>query len=353
MNYLPELRASLVAAAARTAFTDDHPATQTSGRRRAPVVIAGAAALVLAALVAALIFTTGADQRSVPLRPVHGVLIAYYGPEGEPEPSAANTHRTAASLAESMLLRLRMPSGSKRVASDPSVGSGLAHATDQISAVNLVDAHAFWEVPGSPDAVIAWFKRRLPSDVLATVASMGGGGNTSSIKGLAVQFPGVPGSVVWRELSIGVTNSTGGDAAIRVDGEAVWQTPRPTNTLLPRQISRVRVVSIPPLGSHHTSRATVVTSASAIRRLSTAIDALPLVQAGVGGCGNDSGAGLQLVFVSESGRTLARARIDRACGIAALRLGDRTTLLTASLPNETTSAFEGTLYQFARPRHTS
>jgi len=88
--------------------------------------------------------------------------------------SATADRARARSEARRLLGAVRLPAGAVRVPGEPAGDHrALARPGYDVATPNLVDAHAFWTVPGSSAAVLVYVAARLPAGARPTFTEAG------------------------------------------------------------------------------------------------------------------------------------------------------------------------------------
>lgn len=240
--------------------------------------------------------------------------------------TAGSNKRAAQQAAPGLLAALMLPLGASAVASDPSRLHLLGRAPSAPVTPNLVDAHGFWHVPGTPGSVLRWIEDHPPAGGERDL----GGQSGSSSSGVTAQWEGysfasVAGVLSYRALLVEVAAAAGGGTALRADGQAVWLVPRSGSEWIPAGVRAIVIsskrVNGPSIGPR------TVTGARTVKRIVSLVNELPAAQPGVYSCPDDTGPFVTLRFATapSSGRTIAVADADGSgCGLVSLRIGNRT-----------------------------
>jgi hypothetical protein len=131
--------------------------------------------------------------------------------------------RAAVALGQRMLDDARLPDGA-RVSTAPSPAH-LQGPQVRPAMGNLVYAHRFWSVPGSPDAVQRWLQAHVPAGFKAS------GTGTSSgpgyrIVGVQDDLASLPANISTAEMQVAIVPD-GNNSIARVDTLVGWTGPRP------------------------------------------------------------------------------------------------------------------------------
>jgi hypothetical protein len=254
---------------------------------------------------------------------VLALAVTAGGAAGARASGATNLAAAQADTA-AVIAGLALPPGAIRSAVEPAGdGSVLANPPGVPATPDVVDDHAWWIVPGTPAAVVAYVAAHPPAG--ATCAQPGGG-DTPSVGYVSDEcsLPQVAGVLDERALLVVATRLPGGSTGLRADAQAVWLVPRSATERIPAGARRL-VVSVTTLGRPH-RRPVTVTSRRRIDRVRALLDALPLVQPGVRSCPAGRGVRIRLAFYARGGRTpLAVAGVDPSgCGDVSLTIRGRT-----------------------------
>ena len=253
--------------------------------------------------------------------------------------NAAPNRELAATIAQHLLGTLVLPAQAAEAATDPSAGGLLAHNEGFPATPQLVTAHRFWRVPGSPTSVLAWLKTHIPAG--AKRSGEGSIGKTSpelnaylekhrpppkpieDLPGyttltwwVGYSFPEVPGLISYEMLQAAVAQATGGGTALRADSGVVWLIPRPASERIPTGIRVLDVKLDEPRRHLHVAR--VMRSPAAIHELVAHIERLDRGGGGVCVPPASEGDEVELAFRrSASVAPVARVRaVEDACAPA-------------------------------------
>lgn len=268
----------------------------------------GARQLIAAAVVAIAVLAlarASSDARAAPSAAA-GV--------GIPKPSPAVTaarRRRARTDATTLLGRVRLPAGAKKLSSEPAGDGGMLSRPVSRPAIptTLVDEHTWWRVPGSAASVLAYTRAHVPrggrfreSGSQAT----GRGGMVSGYDGFV--WPPVGPLLGSRELLVQVTNLVGGGTGVRVDAQVQWVIPRPVSERIPRGVHEIDVTRAVPGGAP--SLEVKVVSLHEIQALVAMVDALGIIQPGAYSCPSQQGDAPIVTFTfraNDEGTVLASA----------------------------------------------
>jgi hypothetical protein len=227
--------------------------------------------------------------------------------------STAANERAARADATALLARLALPAGATPSASEPA-GDGSALAQPAVGpplTTNVVDDHAWWIVPGAPADVLAYVYAHRPAGSARVLAGTGAG-----VAFTGFDRPAVAGVLPLRRTLVAVVALPGGSTGLRADAQVVWETARPASERIPAGIRRVRVSVSPPVRPPFT-----IASATRVRQIVAALDALPAAQPGVSSCPLDTGDRVRLAFYARHGPVRAVAVVDPGgCGGVQLKV---------------------------------
>ncbi len=198
-------------------------------------------------------------------------------------PTTASNRHVAQRDAANLLRRLRLPPGAVSSPTEPTGDGGHLKPMPSLNATSAaVDQHAWWQVAGSPSAVLAYIKSHRPSG-----SKLDGSGelyNKGALvdQSLTFEWPPVRGVLAERELSVTLTALPGGATGALAQAQSVWIVPRPRSEKVPSMVHELDVASAPVDGSPTVDLS--VTSAAKVRRIVSIFNALPIVQPGVYSC---------------------------------------------------------------------
>jgi hypothetical protein len=229
--------------------------------------------------------------------------------------------------AASMLAAFRPPPGAQR--SGPVDVSKLSVAPAGSASPDFVTRTAWWRVPGTMDAALAWVKAHSPSGF-----TFGGSGSASGPSGVTVRFdqftlPPVPDVIQQRSLYVSVA-SDGDGTAMRVDSQVNWLPAKSPAERVPAQARVVTITAIPGSGTAPgvtpvRERPVTVTDPVTVTKIADVVNGLPLMPPGVFNCPFSNGEGLRLTFrATGSGPVLAQVTSqDNGCGTVTLTIGGK------------------------------
>jgi hypothetical protein len=189
--------------------------------------------------------------------------------------SAANEtpKQRAEKDAAAILASFAVPPGGHRLAAAPSLPGGvLKSPISFLGATWEVHLTAFWEAPGSPQAVLAWEQAHLSRRFTLGDADFG---PPAWDRGFELAPEGV---LVSRELDVEVASAGGGQTGIRLDAWVAWQPPRPASSLIPATAGTVTIaeLSAGPPAARRLPAPVTITNPGAVRKLAALINGLPL-----------------------------------------------------------------------------
>lgn len=218
--------------------------------------------------------------------------------------------RELASLyAGSLLCDFAVPRGARRLAHVPDAGDGsLKQSLPQPGLPYEVDRVQFWQVPGSPQGILAWEQRHLPPALAASGSGLG------SQRGMTVEWqdsydlPAVPGQpspsgqIDSRTMTVFAVDAGNGRADIEVLVSVGWIPPRSAAEVVPPAAQAVTITVKPDINLHITPPAPVtVTDPALVRPIVALADGLPLSPPGDFSCPFDGFARLVLTFRAQPG----------------------------------------------------
>jgi hypothetical protein len=265
---------------------------------------------------------------------------AFSGAVGAAPTPAGNRHAAQVDAIR-LLGRLRLPAAASRSPTDPPhSGDWLKPAPGLTATTARIDAHAWWRVPGTPAAVLAYIRAHPPtgSRLFATGSGHIGPpgrpapGASDNAQSVDFSWPPPGGVLRFRELAVTVTALPGGQTGVLGQAESDWIVPRPASERIPAATREVDVTSAA------TGRPTIslrVTRSATVRRIVAIFDALPIAQPVFYGCPLLTSEGAHVITfrfrAGPQGRELAQATYTAyahlatsgPCNAIALTIGGR------------------------------
>lgn len=221
--------------------------------------------------------------------------------------------------AQRMLEEVPLPEDAVATSSNESFNHAVGGPESTPVTSQLVQAHAFWRVPGQPEQAIQWIEQHPPQGAkLMSSGSSGTAGQTTSW-GATFSFTDTSGKLATVWLSVGVARAAGGGTALQADALVVWTRPRPPAEHIP---AGVRIVKIRATDRRrHISLAMSVTNPAQVRAIVATIEALQRPPQGgtcAGGAmmdGKRLEPVIDLAFATTSDRRpVVRVKIDENTG---------------------------------------
>jgi hypothetical protein len=187
----------------------------------------------------------------------------------------------------------------------------------------LIDLSAWWTAPGTTAAVNGWVRAHVPVG-----AALSGEGSLSTrgvtnydyvVFGFRPKRP----DLTLRTLLVTIAPDGADQVALRADAQVIWDPARSQPSLInPNTVSSITITGQPTQigGTSGTGRSFAeVTAPSAIRRIVTLLNGLPVDNSGPHSCPAFTGLRFTMRFVARNGRALAELQGDQAqCGGLAL-----------------------------------
>ena len=242
--------------------------------------------------------------------------------------SAAANQATARADAAALLDEVSLPAGATESSSEPAGDHGLlAHAGAGGPATpNVVEAHAWWTVPGSRAEVMASVRRHPPNGSALISWGSGDTRGLTSFESVTFAWPAVAGVLSMRWLVLTAAQLPHGSTGLRADTQVVWVTPRPAAERIPAGARRLSVSVTSELkGNLAPQRPFSVASAKRIEGVVALLNSLPAAQPGTRACADDPGIRVRLAFYAKGVVSpSAVATIDPyGCGGVQLTIGGR------------------------------
>ena len=229
----------------------------------------------------------------------------------------------------SMLAAFRAPPGARSSGpiAVPALASAPAGATP-----DFVSKTAWWLVPGTMDATLAWITAHRPVGF-----AFGGSGYSSDRSGVTNRFdqftlPNVPNVISERSLYVTVASDGAGSTALRVDSQVSWLPQKSPAERIPAAAKVVTILAEPGLAGGGPVREVTrfhppvtVTNPATVTKIAKVVDGLPLMPPGVFSCPADNGQGLRLTFrATKDGPVLAQVTAEmNGCGTVGLTVGGK------------------------------
>jgi hypothetical protein len=241
--------------------------------------------------------------------------------------SAANQAAARADAA-ALLDEFSLPAPAIESSSEPAGDEGLlAHTgADAPATPNVVEAHAWWTLPGSRAEVMAYIRGHPPNGSALISSGSGGTRGLTSFESETFGWPALPGVLSTRWLALTAVQLPQGSTGLRADAQVVWVTPRPASERIPAGARRLGVSVTSTLkGNLAPQRPFSVASAKRIERVVALLNSLPAAQPGIESCPDDRGIRLRLVFYQpHMASPLAIATVDPyGCGGVQLTIAGR------------------------------
>ncbi len=238
--------------------------------------------------------------------------------------SAANRARAEAD-APRLLGLLELPPGAVRSATEPAGDHGaFAQPGHDELTPNLVDAHAWWTVPGTASDVLAHVAAHVPAD--ANLFVRGTSNVAPGYESESFSLPAIAGVLSERVLAVAVEQLATGTTAVRTDGEALWISARPAWEQIPAGVHTVTYAARRTTRAGKPGRVSgpIILTGAQARELVHFINRLELVQPGERSCPAALDTSVALRFVDARGATIARAvEWPTGCAYVSLKIGDR------------------------------
>jgi hypothetical protein len=242
--------------------------------------------------------------------------------------SAAANQATARTDAAALLGGVSLPAGATEFPSEPAGDEGLlAHAgAGGPDTPNVVEAHAWWTVPGPRAEAMAYIRDHAPSGSVLISSGSGGSRGSTTFESVTFAWPPVAGVLSMRWLVLTAAQLPHGSTGLRADTQVVWVTPRPASERITAGARRLSVSVTSALkGNLAAQRPFSVVSAQRIEGIVALLNSLPAAQPGTRACPDDPGIRLRLAFYRPDATSpSALAIVDPyGCGGVRLTIGGR------------------------------
>jgi hypothetical protein len=249
--------------------------------------------------------------------------------------SAAANQAAARADAAALLGEVSLPAGATEFSSEPAGDEGLlAHAgAGGPDTPNVVEAHAWWTVPGPRAEVMAYVRGHPPNGSALISWGSGDTRGLTSFESVTFAWPALPGVLSTRWLVLTAAQLPHGSTGLRADTQS---------ERIPAGSRRLSVSVTSALkGNLAPQRPFSVASAQRIEGIVALLNSLPAAQPGVRACADDPGIRLALAFYQpDAASPSAVATIDPyGCGGVQLTIGGRpqAPLESEALPGTSTT----------------
>jgi len=240
-------------------------------------------------------------------RAAYGTRLGPRTTEARFTASARHTSVSRSELAKDdathLLSLVRLPAGSKRVASQPKGDDSLLGSPGQtVADPNLVDLHRFFVVATRPASLDAFVLSHRPSGSERSGYGSGGlYGNTDQWF-VSFSWPAVKALLDSRTLVLSIAGLPGNRSGLRVDAEVTWLSAKPPGDIIAKGAKVLTVVLSAGLNSGEAAHGPVRTSdpakIEAIRRF---INGLGVFPPGIRHCPAELGQVLRISFAKRTG----------------------------------------------------
>ena len=293
------------------------------GKALGAALAAACAALGLAACAAAQPSASVAADRSTSATSTASSSATSSATSGPAE----TLRQRAEADAVALLKMFAVPAGGHQLSGPPNLPGGvLKTPLTYVGSTWQVHLTAFWEAPGSPQALLAWERAHLlPSGFTLGDSDPGTPGSPASDQ----DFELAPeGAIIGRELDVEVASAGNGQTGIRLDAWVSWQPPRPASSLIPSSATTVtlaeqtdgQIVGRP---AQKLPVPVTITDPATVRKIAAIVDALPLSTLPPDiPCPATIGPYLSLTFRARAGGpALATVETGQQCVSVALTIG--------------------------------
>jgi hypothetical protein len=238
--------------------------------------------------------------------------------------SSGSPRQLAETDAATMLAAFRAPPGAER--SDPIAVPALSDAPGGSSSPDFVSRVAWWRVPGTMDAALAWVQAHAPAGF-----TLGGSGSTTDGSVVTTRFdmfslPTVPDVLAERSLYVSVASDGTDRTAMRVDSQVSWLPVKSRAERIPAAAKVVTILALPAVSGSPVRPITrmflpvTITNLATVTKIAKVVDDLQLMPPGVFHCPFSNGEGMRLTFRAvKDGPVLAQATAQaNGCGTVTL-----------------------------------
>jgi hypothetical protein len=238
--------------------------------------------------------------------------------------SPDSPRKLAETDATTMLAAFRAPPRAER--SRPIAVPALSAAPGGSSSPDFVTRVAWWKVPGTMDAALAWVRAHAPAGF-----TLGGSGSTTDASVVTSRFdmfslPPVPSVLAERSLYVSVARDGSDSTAMRVDSQVSWLPVKSPAERIPSAAKVVTILALPAASGSPVRPITrmflpaTITNPATVTKIAEVVDGLQLMPPGVFHCPFSNGQGMRLTFrATKGGPVLAQATAQaNGCGTVTL-----------------------------------
>jgi hypothetical protein len=234
----------------------------------------------------------------------------------------AGSKAEAAALAGTMLSRLRLPPGARRLPSAPLPSSLSEPAARYAGGSASLDQYRLFAAPQPMGTVAAFLAARLPAGMGKGGTGQGSGSASGSFMEVSYLVRPVPVGVAGAGLVLTVVPAASGGSLLRADAQVTWYPPRTAAEYIDPARYQALTITVTLYGQRVRKVREVVTSQAVITRFAQALDRSPAAPPGATVCPAER-ADYHLGFsVSRHGVPVVVVSSTRgSCGGSAITVG--------------------------------
>jgi len=233
----------------------------------------------------------------------------------------AGSKAEAAALARTMLSRLRLPPGARRLPSAPLPSSLKEPAVAYAGGSASLDQYQPFAAPQPMGTVAAFLAARVPAGMAKGGTGQGSGSASGPFMEVSYLDRSAPAGVAGADLVLTVVPAASGGSLLRADAQVTWYPPRTAAEYIDPARYHALTITVTLYGQHVRKVRKVVTSQAVITRFAQALDRSPAAPPGAIACPAEW-ADYQLGFsVSGTSRAVVVISTGGSCGGSAITVG--------------------------------
>jgi hypothetical protein len=241
-------------------------------------------------------------------------------PAGSTVPPAGSKPQAAA-LARTMLSRLRLPPGARRLPSVPLPSSLKEPAVGYAGGSASLDQYRLFAAPQPMGSVAAFLASHVPAGLGKGGTGQGSGSASGPFMEVSYVDRPAPAGVAAAGLVVTVVPAASGGSLLRADAQVTWYPPRTAAEYIDPARYHALTITATLYGQRIRKVRKVVTSQAVITRFARALDRSPAAPPGAMSCPAEF-ADYQLGFsVSGSSRPVIVVWTQGICGGSAITVG--------------------------------
>jgi len=233
----------------------------------------------------------------------------------------AGSKAQAAALARSMLSRLMLPAGARRLPSAPLPSSLKEPSVEYAGGSASLDQYRLFAAPQPMGTVAAFLAARVPPGMGKGGTGQGSGSASGPFMEVSYVDRPAPVGVAAADLVVTVVPAASGGSLLRADAQVTWYPPRTTAEYIDPARYHALTIAVTLYGQRIRKVRKVVTSQAVITRFAQALDRSPAAPTGAIACPAEW-ADYQLGFsLTGTSRPVVVVSTGGICGGSAITVG--------------------------------